>query len=85
MMLIFGAMAAETATIRVTRATRDTFAAQARAQGISLASLLAELARERQSELALRSERDASRLDSERSEVGEERAAWEATLADGLD
>ncbi len=78
-------MATETATIRVARATRDRLAEQADERGVSLATLLADVARERQVELMLRSERDASRLDAESDEVASEDRDWETTLADGID
>jgi hypothetical protein len=78
-------MAVDTATIRVTRRTRDLLAAQARMRGVSLASLLAEVAREREAEAIWRSERAASRADAERPAALEEDREWEAALADGLD
>jgi hypothetical protein len=78
-------MATETATIRVTRATRDLLAKQARSQGTSLAALLADVAREREARSIWDSERAASRIDAENPDVGAEDLAWEASLADGLD
>lgn len=77
--------ATETATIRVARSTRDRLAEQARARGVSLASLLADIARDREAELIWRSERQASALDVESGDVDVEDRAWETTLADGLD
>ena len=77
-------MAADTATIRVTRQTRDLLADQARERGISLSAMLTELARDAAREAALRSEREAARADaSNREALGEERA-WEAVLGDGV-
>jgi hypothetical protein len=78
-------MAVDTATIRVTRRTRDLLAEQARERGMSLAASLAEVAREREAEAIWRSERAASRTDAQRSEVAQEERAWQAALADGLD
>lgn len=78
-------MAVETATIRVTRATRDLLAAQARERGLSLAALLAEIADEREWEAIWESEREASRLDASNPEALAELQEWEATLEDGLD
>jgi hypothetical protein len=78
-------MAAETATIRVARRTRDMLADQARASGISLAALLADLARKREAELIWSAEREASRIDAENPDVAVEDRAWETTLADGID
>jgi len=77
-------MAVDTATIRVTRRTRDLLAEQARERGVSLASLLAEVAREREAEGIWRSERDAMRTDAKRPAVAEEERAWQASLGDGL-
>lgn len=75
----------ETATIRVTRETRDLLADQARRRGVSLASMLAELARDIAREAMLRSEREASRADAANREVAAEERAWEPTLGDGID
>jgi len=78
-------MAAETVTIRVARSTRDLLAKQARQQGMSLASLLADIARERETKSIWSSEHEASRIDAESPDVAAEDHAWAATLADGLD
>jgi hypothetical protein len=77
-------MGTETATIRVTRETRDLLAEQARAQGVSLASMLAELAREAQRASALRAEREAARADASEPRVTAEDRDWEAALGDGI-
>jgi hypothetical protein len=74
----------ETATIRVTRVTRDLLAEQARAQGLSLALLLNEIARERQAKAIWDSERRASRVDAKNPEVAAEDREWAAAIADGL-
>lgn len=78
-------MPTDTATIRVTRRTRDLLAGQARERGVSLASLLSEMARERETEAVWRSERSATRADAENLAVTAEEHAWETALADGLD
>lgn len=78
-------MATETATIRVARSTRDALAEQAHERGISLAALLAVLAREHEVDLVWRSERDASRIDAQRREVSVEDGEWDVVLADGLE
>lgn len=78
-------MAVETATIRVARQTRDLLAKEARERGISLASLLTEIAHERARETIFESERQAIRTDAQNPAVLEEMQAWEATLPDGLD
>ncbi len=78
-------MATETATIRVARSTRDRLAGQAHARGVSLASLLAEMARKGETELIWSAEREASRIDAQNPDVAAEDRAWETTLADGID
>jgi hypothetical protein len=78
-------MATETATIRVARSTRDRLAEQAHARGVSLASLLAEVARDGETDLIWSAEREASRIDAENPDVAGEDRAWETTLADGID
>jgi hypothetical protein len=79
------AMATDTATIRVTRDTRDLLAQQARVRGMSLAALLAEIAREQEIEEAFASERQARLAESGDPAVEEEMRLWETTLEDGLD
>ena len=76
---------AATATIRVPRETRDLLAARAHRRGVSLSSLLTELARRIEQSEALRSEREASRADAGRREVSAEEREWEAVLGDGVD
>jgi hypothetical protein len=78
-------MATETATIRVTRRTRDILASQAHERGVSLAALLSEMAREREMEAIWGSEREATRADAENPSVTGEEHVWETALADGLD
>lgn len=78
-------MASETATIRVTRETRDLLAEQASERGMSLAALLAEIADERRREAMWRSEREANRVDARNLGAQAEMRDWEATLEDGLD
>lgn len=78
-------MASKTATIRVTRETRDLLAEQASERGLSLAALLAEIADERRREAIWRLEREASRIDARSPDAQAEVDDWEATLDDGLD
>jgi hypothetical protein len=78
-------MATETATIRVARTTRDRLAEQARDRGISLASLLADVAREREIEAIWESEQRATRADAQSPAALAEMRLWEATLEDGVD
>jgi hypothetical protein len=77
-------MATETATIRVSRKTHDLLAQQARERGVSMAAMLAELAREAQRESIFRAEREATRRDAADSAVRSEDRDWEAVLADGV-
>ncbi len=78
-------VATETATIRVSRETRDLLAGQARDRGVSVASMLADVARENKREAVLRAEREAARLDGENPEVTAEEGEWETALGDGVD
>lgn len=77
-------MASETATIRVTRETRDLLAAQAAERGLSVAALLADIADERRRQAMWRSEREAGRIDARNPDAQGEVRDWEATLEDGL-
>lgn len=81
---MIGDVTSQTRTIRVSRATRDLLAEQARERGVSLAALLAEIADERRREAIWRSEREASRIDAENPAALTELREWEATLDDGL-
>jgi uncharacterized protein (DUF1778 family) len=78
-------MATETATIRVTRETRDLLAQQASERGISLSTMVADLARDVAREAIFRSERNAAREDSGVAAVRAEDREWEAALGDGID
>lgn len=78
-------MAVDTATIRVARGTRDLLAVQAHERGISLAALLAEIAREREIDAIFESERQARLAEAGDPAVEEEMRLWETTLADGID
>lgn len=78
-------MATETATIRVPRETQQLLAEQARERGVSLSSMLTELARQTEREAIFRSEREATRRDAGNPEVEAEDRDWEATLGDGID
>ncbi|MDQ2729928.1 MAG: antitoxin [Actinomycetota bacterium] len=78
-------MATETSTIRVTRATRDLLAHQARERGVSVAALLAEIAEERRRQAIWRSEHEANRIDEQNAATQAELIEWEGTLEDGLD
>jgi hypothetical protein len=78
-------MVSDTATIRVSRDTRDRLALRARERGVSVASLLTEFARRAERADALRSEREATRAEGDaRDSLAEERL-WESVLGDGID
>jgi uncharacterized protein (DUF1778 family) len=77
-------MAVDTATIRVTRETRDLLAEQAQERGMSLSAMLTELARDVAREAVFRSEREAARADAGSRDALREERAWESALGDGL-
>jgi hypothetical protein len=77
-------MAVDTATIRVTRETRDLLAEQARERGVSLSAMLTELAREVAHEAVFRSERDAARSDASNRDALREEREWASALGDGV-
>ena len=78
-------MAMPTATIRVTRETRDILAREASERGVSLSAMLADLARDMDRDAVFRSEREATRADAENRDAVNELREWEATLGDGID
>jgi uncharacterized protein (DUF1778 family) len=78
-------MATPTATIRVTRETRDLLAREASERGVSLSAMLADLARDVAREAVFRSEREATRADAVNRDAMAEQRVWEATLGDGID
>lgn len=82
--LLYGDMG-QTATIRVPRETRDRLAARAKDRGVSLSSLLTDLAERAERADAYRSEREATRADMESPEALAEYRLWEETLEDGID
>lgn len=78
-------MATKTATIRVSRETRDLFAEQARERGVSLSAMLSDIAHDVAREAIFRAERWATRKDAAAASVKAEDREWEATLGDGTD
>jgi uncharacterized protein (DUF1778 family) len=78
-------MATDTATIRVTRETRDLLAHQASERGLSLSAMLTDLARDVAREGIFRAERVATRADAGVASVETEDREWETALGDGLD
>lgn len=77
-------MSTPTTTIRVSIQTRDRLAAQARERGVSIATLLTELASRAEHEAIFRAERDASRAEAALQAVRDERSDWDTTVGDGL-
>ena len=77
-------MSTPTTTIRVSIQTRDRLAAQARERGVSIATLLTELASRAEHEAIFRAERDASRAEAALQAVRDERSNWDTTVGDGL-
>jgi len=78
-------MGTQTATIRVTRETRDLLAREASERGVSLSAMLADLARDVDRDAVFRSEREATRADAGNPAAVDEAREWEATLGDGID
>jgi hypothetical protein len=78
-------VATETATIRVTRETRDLLARQASERGVSISAMLSDLARDVARKAAFMAERDATRTDVENAAAKAEDREWEATLGDGIE
>lgn len=78
-------MPTATATIRVSRKTRDLLAQQARERGISLAALLEELAHQAAREAVFRSEREATLAEANDPAALAEYRLWDSTPADGID
>ncbi|MGH3959015.1 type II toxin-antitoxin system antitoxin MazE7 [Mycobacterium sp.] len=77
-------MSTPTTTIRVPVQTRDRLAAQARERGVSIATLLTELATRAEHEAIFRAERDATRAEAALQAVRDENRAWDTTVGDGL-
>lgn len=75
----------KTTTIRVSRTTHELLAAEARQRRISVASLLADIARQRQKTAMWQSERRATQLDENNAAVAAEEQDWDAVTVDGLD
>lgn len=75
----------QTATVRVTRKTRDLLAEQARERGVSVSTMLADIAQDAEREAIFRSERMAAIADASNPAVAEEERDWEAAIGDGID
>lgn len=77
-------MATSTTTIRVPIQTRDRLAAQARQRGVSISTLLTELAKRAEREAIFSAERDAARSDAPVQAVRTEDRDWDDAIGDGL-
>lgn len=77
-------MSTSTTTIRVSVRTRDRLAAQARERGVSIATLLAELASRAEREAIFRAERETTRAEGALQAVHDETRDWDTTAGDGL-
>ena len=78
-------MSTESTTVRVSFRTRDRLAAQARERGVSISTLLEELAAGADREAIYRAEREATRAEAGNHAVREEEGVWADTAADGID
>jgi post-segregation antitoxin (ccd killing protein) len=78
-------MSTSTTTVRVSRLTRDRLAAQARARGISISALLAELASRADREAIFSAEREATRAEAAIRAVGDEEQDWAEASGDDID
>lgn len=78
-------MATETTTVRVSLRTRDRLAAQARNRGVSISTLLEELAAGADREAIFRAEREATRAEADYRTVREEEGDWADAAADDID
>lgn len=76
---------AETATIRVTRETRDLLSQIAQEHGVSVSALVTEWALLIERREAFRSEREATLADASNPEAMAEQRLWETANADGID
>lgn len=77
-------MSTPTTTIRVPVRTRDRLAAQARERGVSIATLLTELAARAEREAIFLAEREATRAEAGLQAARDETRDWDATAGDGL-
>lgn len=78
-------MSTDSTTVRVSLRTRDRLAAQARERGVSISTLLEELAAGADREAIFRTEREATRAEAGNPAVHEETGDWADAAADGID
>lgn len=77
-------MSTPTTTIRVTVDTRDRLAAQARERGVSISSLLSDLAARGERDAIFAAERDAERAEANDAAAQDDSRAWDDTTGDGI-
>ena len=78
-------MSTDSTTVRVSLRTRDLLAAQARERGVSISTLLEELAAGADREAIFRTEREVTRAEARNQAVREEEGVWADAAADGID
>lgn len=83
--LYHGYVSVKTATIRVTRETRDLLAEQARERGMSLSAMLTEIAYQANRSAIFQAEREATRRDATMTAAQAEERDWDTVLADGVE
>ena len=77
-------MSTESTTDRVSLRTRDPLAAQARERGVSISTLLEELAAMADREAIFRAEREATRAEASNRTLREAEGDWADAAADGI-
>jgi len=78
-------MATSTTTIRVTVGTRDRLAAQARQRGVSVSTLLTDLAAQAERHAIFQAERDAEQAEAGDTAARDEAQDWGDATGDGID
>lgn len=78
-------MSTSSTTVRVSTQTRDRLAAQARARGISISALLADLAAKADREAIFSAEREATRAEAADRAIRDEEHDWADAVADDIE
>jgi hypothetical protein len=77
-------MSTESTTVRISLRTRDRLAAQARERGVSISTLLEELAAVADREAIFRAERESTRAEAGNRTLREVEGDWADATADGI-
>jgi post-segregation antitoxin (ccd killing protein) len=77
-------MTTESTTVRISLRTRDRLAAQARERGVSISTLLEELAAVADREAIFRAERESTRAEAGNRTLREVEGDWADATADGI-